>query len=755
MRSATLLATFGLIVGGILPADRAAALLAAEEAPSAGHGDWPFHPPVRPLVPKVKDPAECVNAVDAFVLTKLQSHGLSHNSRADKRTLLRRVTFDLIGLPPTREEQEAFLADHAPDAYLKVVDRLLASPHYGERWAQHWLDVVRYAETEGFKADNLRPNAYRYRDYVIQSLSADRPYDEFIRQQLAGDEMEPGNPDALIATGLNRLFPDEDNAANLFQRREEILNDITETNSLVFLGLTMGCAQCHDHKFDEIPQTDYYRLRAFFAPMVEEDDAPLVPEAQRQASKQQYAAWDKATAEIRAEMDALLAEERSRSDRYNLEKFRPDIQECYLTPAEKRTPLQEQIARMVEKQLGWRMDKSAAVKKLSEADQKQYADLEKRLAQFDSLKPEPLPVAMAVSDVGRAAPPSFLLASGDWRKPQQEIKPGFPTLLGTTIVPVAFTQPATATTGRRAALAQWLAQPDHPLTARVMVNRLWQHHFGQGIVATPSDFGAMGEPPTHADLLDWLAVDLVRNGWSLKHIHRLMVTSATYCQSSGTDPADPQHAKALAADSDNQWLWHARRRRLEGEAIRDAMLLISGQLDRRMFGTSSRPRLPEGISLRYAWDPDEDVAGDSRRSIYLFVKRNMRFPMFDAFDLPDLHNSCGRRSSTTTAPQALLMLNSRLTVELARHWAQRLTATWGHDTAGLVSEAYLAAFGREPSPMEIESAREFLSAQPPSADQPPEVEVAAGDEASAGVRADAVTDFCHALMNANEFLMID
>jgi hypothetical protein len=394
------------------------------------------------------------------------------------------------------------------------------------------------------------------------------------------------------------------------------------------------------------------------------------------------------------------------------------------------------------------------VKKLSEADQQRYAELEKRLGQFDSLKPDPLPVAMAVSDVGRAAPPSFLLASGDWRKPQQEITPGFPTLLG-TIELVDFTPPPRGTTGRRAALAQWLARPDHPLTARVMVNRLWQHHFGQGIVATPNDFGAMGQAPTHSDLLDWLTVELVQNGWSLKHIHRLMVTSATYCQSSHTDPSDPPHAKALAADGDNQWLWHARRRRLEGEAVRDAMLLVSGQLDRRMYGTSSRPRLPEGISPRYAWEPDADAAGDSRRSIYLFVKRNMRFPMFDAFDLPDLHNSCGRRSSTTTAPQALLMLNSRLTVELARHWAQRLSVTWGHDTAGLVREAYLAAFGREASPSEIESARQFLSAPTPSVDQRPEGAATPGDELIAGAWTDAVTDFCHALVNANEFLMID
>lgn len=693
-----------------------------------------------------------MNEIDAFVCAKLEAAGLAPNDRADKLTLLRRVTFDLIGLPPTAEEQEAFLADQSPDAYRSVVNRLLDSPRHGERWAQHWLDLVRYAETEGFKSDKLRPGAYKYRDYVIRSFNADRPYDEFIRQQLAGDELEPHNPEALVATGLNRLYPDEDNAANLFQRRDEILNDVTRTNSLAFLALTMGCAQCHDHKFDGISQLDYFRLRAFFTPMIERDDVAAATPSERQEYNRRYAIWDEATTAIRQEIDALLAESRKKSFDYNLQKFRKEIRECVHKAPADRTPLEEQIARMALKQLAWRF-KSA--KKVPKADRQRYAELEKQLAEFDSLKPQPLPVAMSVSDVGPISPPSYLLAGGNWRNPEQEVKPRFPSLLGEGELEPRPQSTSMQSTGRRSALARWLSREDHPLTARVMVNRLWQHHFGRGIVATPNDFGLMGQPPTHPELLDWLAVELVQNRWSLKHIHRVMVTSATYCQSSLVDQNAPRHVRALQVDVDNQLLWHARRRRLEGESIRDAMLQISGQLTDRMFGPSARPRLPEGISKRYAWQPDKSLSDQRRRSIYVFSKRNMRFPMFDVFDLPDLHNSCGRRSSTTTAPQALLMLNSELTLELAGHWAARLAEQHGDNLRELVSEAYQCTLGRRASDREIDSACQFLLAQKNRLASPAEAAADGAEHVNRRPSVDAVSDFCHALFNANEFLFVD
>ncbi len=699
----------------------------AADAPS------PFKPPHRPDVPAVHDKAWCVNPIDAFVLARLETAGLAPSPPADKSRLLRRVTFDLTGLPPTLDEQDAFLRDQSPDAYEKVVDRLLASPHYGERMAVDWLDLVRYAETDGFKADDLRPEAYRYRDYVIRSFNADLPYDRFVRQQLAGDELEPDNADAILATGFLRLWPDEYNAANLEQRRQEILNDMTDTAGLAFLGMTFGCARCHDHKFDPIPQKDYYRLQAFFAPMRPRDDEPALDGAARKEYQARLAAWEAATKDIRKEMDALVAPKREEERRYALTKFRDEIQRAERTPDDKRTPYQRLIARMAEQQ----MDRASmdAASKLPADKKKRYQELERKLAAVEPRRPETPPLTMGVSDVGREGPPTFRLQAGDWRKPKEQVTAGFPEFLGGGD---ARPSPGADTTGLRSALAEWLTRKDNPLTARVMVNRLWQHHFGVGIVATPSDFGVMGEPATHPELLDWLAAEFVENGWSLKHIHRLMVLSAAYRQDSRVDPNDPRCAKALTADHDDHLLWHARRRRLEGEAIRDAMLSISGELNPRPFGVSARPKLPDHIGS-YAWKPDAKPEDRDRRSVYVLAKRNLRYPLFDAFDLPDQQNSCARRAVTTTAPQALLLLNSVFTLERARKMGADLKALLPSDDAGLAARAYRLAWGRPADDDEVRLAVKFLAAQ----------------TATLHSRDAAVADFCHALLNTNEFLYVD
>jgi hypothetical protein len=714
--------------------------LAAAGEPAPPEPGWPFTAPDRPPVPAVRHKDQVVNPIDAFVLAKLEATGLSFSARADKLTLLRRVTVDLTGLPPTVAEQDAFLADPAPDAYARVVDRLLDSPRYGERWAQHWLDLVRYAETDGFKADDLRPQAYRYRDYVVRALNADLPFDRFVRQQLAGDELEPDHPDALVATGFNRLWPDEYNAANLEQRRQEVLDDVTDVTGAVFLGLTVGCARCHDHKFDPISQVDYFRLQAFFAALQPRDDLVAADAGRRQRYRAQRDAWEKATRGLRAEMDALLADKRAELRQHALTKFRLEIQQAVLTPAAQRTPYQEQIALLAEKQL--QREETLAPTRLPEDRKKRYQELEGRLAA--AVAPEALPPVLAVVDVGREAPPVHRLAGGDWRKPTQEVRPGFPHVLG-DVPPDTHLDAPLPSTGRRAALARWLTRPDHPLTGRVLVNRLWQHHFGAGIVATPSDFGAMGEPPTHPELLDWLAVDFVGHGWSLKHLHRLMVTSAAYCQTSLVDswvripilttPRQDRNPDPRTVDRDNKLLWHARRRRLEGEAIRDALLGLTGELNPRMFGVSARPKLPAGISS-YAWKPDNRPEEQNRRSVYVFAKRNLRYPLFDAFDLPDMHNSCARRTTTTTAPQALVLLNGDFTLERARRWAGELLGRFPHDDRALVAHAYRAAWGRLATDEEIALGLDFLKKQ--------------GDAHS-----DAVTDFCHALVNANEFLYVD
>jgi hypothetical protein len=712
--------------------------------------DWPFNTPRKPELPVVLGTAAQVQPVDAFVLEALQLRGLSLSPRADKPALLRRVTFDLTGLPPTPEELAAFLADASPRAYEKVVDRLLSSTAFGERAAQFWLDLVRYAETDGFKADGHRPHAWRYRDYVITSANTDLPYDQFVAQQLAGDELAPDNPQALVATGYCRLYPDEYNAANLEQRRQEILDDVTEVTGLAFLGLTFGCARCHDHKYDEILQTDYYSLQSFFAALYAPDTATCATPAQREAHDRQASEWEVQTSAVRAEMESLIAGHREALRAEALTKFRGEIRRCVQIPTGQRSPYEQQIAAMAMRQAIER--DSQAVERLTDDQKKRYEELSEQLAAFDGLRPSTLPLVMAATDVGPQAPPTFVLAGGNWREPLDEVAPRFPDFLGSFDTQIEPGSPssvaADGTTGRRSALARWLGRSDHPLTSRVAVNRIWQQHFGVGIVASPNDFGIQGEPPTHPELLDWLATELVEHGWSLKHIHRLLVTSDAYCQTSLVDTRRVEHMAGLREDPENRLLWHARRRRLEGEALRDALLAVSGDLNRRSLGPSARPALPEGISKSYAWTPDENPVDQQRRSIFVFAKRNLRMPIFEAFDQPDLHHSCARRMATTTAPQALMLLNSEFALSRAAALADRLLGAAGGDQAQLIKLAYVAAYGRRASSAEVAIAQHFLAGQSALL---LDGAVDSVDE----VRRGTVVDFCHALLISNEFLYVD
>jgi hypothetical protein len=734
----------------------------SEDLAEPARNTWSFQSPVRAALPVIRQPGLAANPVDLFVLEKLEGAGLALNTRADRRTLLRRVSFDLTGLPPDRSLQAEFLADDSPAAYERLVERLLASPAFGERWARHWLDVVRYADTDGFKSDDLRPNAYRYRDYVIQSFNGDRPYDEFVRQQIAGDELDPWNPDAIVATGFNRLYPTENNAANLIQRRQEILDDVTEVVGLTFFGLTFGCARCHDHKFDAVSQKDYYRLQAFFVGLVERDDLPLVTKEEIERHDTEYAKWDEATRPIRVVIDELVAEKRAAHVQDRLAKFRPAIQKCFLTGEAARTPFEEQVACLVELQTRPPAAEHFA-KSLSESDRALYEDHKKKLSTFDGLRPAPLAKAMAVSEL-KTPPPTHLLEGGNFRKPREKVEPRFPTLLGGSTPQIVASD---SSSGRRAAFARWLTRSDHPLTARVIVNRLWQYHIGRGIVPTPSDFGVQGGSPTHPELLDWLAVELVESGWSLKHIHRLIVTSSTYCQSSRIDLESEGHARAWKTDRDNDLLWHARRRRLEGEAIRDTLLSVASELNRQLLGPAVRPSLPKGTSQRYRWKPDPEEPKRQRRSIYVLAKRNLRLPVLETFDSPDSNQSCARRDSTVTPTQALTMLNSELTLGLASNWAQKLTSEFGDNTEALVVDAYLAAFGRHPQTEELRLALDFLDVRKSAADK--KIVVAGvGDprpgandnersteHTPANTPENNVIDFCHALLNTNEFIYVD
>jgi hypothetical protein len=718
-------------------------------AGTPANNDWAFTAPHRPSLPKVKNKEWAQNPIDTFVLNRMEQANLEPAPVADKVTLLRRVTFDLTGLVPTPAERARFLADPSPNAYEKLVDRLLDSPRFGERWAEHWLDVVRYAETEGYKLDRLRPEAYRYRDYVIHAFNEDLPYDRFVRQQIAGDELEPDNPDALIATGFLRLHPEETNGSNYRQVRQDILDDITDNFGLTFLGLTVGCARCHNHKFDPIAQKEYYQFQAFFAPMVQ-SDGPLASRAAQQEWATHQADWEEATASIRAEAEALVAAPRQAIRDEITAAFDAETQEALRIPEAQRTVLQRQLALLALKQL----DRKAfrPQRRLSVEQRAQFDQLKAQLADYDNLRPWSLESVMAVTDIGPVAPPVYRLAGGNLLRPREEVKPGFPKALGNVVPEII--APNSQATGYRSALARWLTRPDHPLTSRVIVNRLWQEYLGQGIVATPNDFGAQGREPTHPELLDYLATELVRQKWSLKAIHRLIVTSATYRQSSR--PEDhPGYVLATKSDPSNKLLWHARIKRREAESIRDVGLQLAGDLNLRMYGPSAHPELPEALMIsRYSWYPDDRPEERNRRSVYVFAKRNMQYPLFGAFDEPDRTNSCPTRSTTITAPQALVMLNGSLVHTEARQMALSLLASHGPTPKVLIRAAYLRTFSRPPSEEEMAAAEQFLVKQSNL--------IAVGPAAPSGPTPDAkdpftgaVVDFCHALLNSAELLYVD
>ncbi|HEX4948767.1 MAG TPA: DUF1549 and DUF1553 domain-containing protein [Blastocatellia bacterium] len=715
---------------------------------------WAYKPVVKPTVPTISNPASPIsNPIDAFILRELAKKQLTLSKPADKITLLRRATFDLTGLPPTPDEVMAFLNDKSPKAFEKVVDRLLASPAYGEKWGRHWLDLARYAESDGFKADDTRPHIWRYRDYVIKSFNADKPYDRFIKEQIAGDELWPNDPDALVATGFNRHYPDEYNARNLMQRRQEILNDITDTVGAVFLGTTYACARCHDHKYDPVLQKDYYKLQAFFAATRAKDDYVLVSAAEQAEYKRKQAAWEEQTKDIREQIAKLEEPHVKALYMDSFEKYPAEIQTAITTPPEKRDMMQWLMYHKAQWQLYYGVDEdgNGVKNKLKGEQKKQWEALRAQLATFDAIKPKPLPIGSGITDVGKEAPKHHLLLGGGYDNYGDEVQPGYLTIIDKE--PAKVVQPTNCeSTGRRTALANWLTDPKNPLVARVMVNRIWQYHFGRGIVGTPSDFGMMREPETHRELLDYLAVTFIEKGWSMKAMHKLMMLSSTYQQASDHNEA------AAQKDPDNLLLWKFRRQRLSGEEIRDAILAVSGKLNRTMGGPSVFPDIPKEMEVRGGWNRKEAEDAKNRRSVYVFVRRNSRYPMFQAFDMPDTHESCARRSTTVTAPQALSLLNDKAMLNAAVSLAERaMVSTKANDW---VVRAYLLAYARKPAMQEYELATAFMQKQAAILQTrldekkavmlPPNLR-AGVDPAQAA----AFVDFCHVLLNANEFVYVN
>ena len=688
---------------------------------------WAFVPPSRAEPPAVKESAWPRNVIDPFVLARLEVEELDHSPEADRPTLLRRLSFDLIGLPPTPGEVAAFEADRSPEAYERQVDRLLASPHYGERQAQHWLDLARYADTDGFEFDEARPDAWRYRDWVVKALNADMPYDRFVSLQLAGDELEPDDPDAVVATGFNRCYPDMVDLNDQGLRRQNALDDVTETASLTFLGLTMGCARCHDHKFDPVSQADFYRLQAFFSPARFRDDYPILAPEARAALEAKLADWKRDLARVQAQILEIEAPARS-----TIAPGRPPGIDDQVIAAWEKDPIErspEDVAFVFEAAAkDKRVDTKALVESLDPEARRQRSEALAELDRRRKARPAPPSQARVIDEPGPEPPPTYLRRRGDYYAKGPEVRPAFPAVISAAEPEV---RPLARSSGRRTALAAWLTRPDHPLTPRVVANRLWQSHFGRGLVATPSDFGLMGQAPSHPELLDRLASELVSRGWSLKALHRLIVTSATYRQSSRASEDEAR------ADPDNLLLWHHARRRLDGEAIRDALLAVSGRLNPAMGGPSVFPELPAELtrlsSKGKIWPVSPDPADRVRRSLYVFTRRNLRYPFFEAFDRPDTNASCPRRAVTTIAPQALSLLNGKLALDSGRALADRIAQEAGPEHAARVDRAYRLALGRVPDPVERRLAESFL------------VE---GGEA-------ALADFCLAILNVNEFVYVD
>jgi hypothetical protein len=673
-----------------------------ESSPVAQPSWWSFRKPVRPPVPAVKNPSWVRNPIDAFILAKLEQKGLSPAPPADRRTLARRAYFDLHGLPPTPQEVEQFVNDKSENAYEKLIDRLLASPRYGERWGRYWLDLVRYADTSGFETDHFYVSAWRYRDYVIESFNNDKPYNTFVQEQIAADELWPdnldlegtdklskektGNVHRRIGTSLFTLgaFPIEYTYYGE-QYRAEWEADAVDTVGAAFLGLTVACARCHDHKFDPISQRDYYRMNAIFAGS-EEREIPLVSLFTIQTYTRQF---------------PLIAQAQ------NLKQM--------VGRGRRRRTQDDQ------------MDDGAPAERPAAPDPKRAALLQ-QLGQAYASIPERYPTAQVLAHQ-EIVPDTYILSHGDFKQKGQKVEPGFLSALNPG-PPIEEPKGVLFVPQRRKALALWLTSPDQPLLGRVMVNRIWQGHFSEGIVRTPNDFGRQGDSPTHPELLDWLAVEFAARGGSIKQMHKLIMLSNTYRQASSV----PDNSPSLQKDPENHYLSRMNRHRLDGDAIRDTVLDVAGTLNLKMGGVGVIPPLTkeelQAARMKQMWPAHPDPSEHVRRSIYLQMKRSMTVPMLQIFDAPDTASSCPRRETATVAPQALAMMNGEFTQAQAEQFAARVRKLNADSPEAWVENAWQIAFSRSPSAVERRTAEDY-------------------------VRRNSLARLCLLIFNMNEFIYVD
>jgi len=688
----------------------AAAVLIAQGAGAEDASQhWAYQPVKRQPVPQVHHSTWVRTPIDAFVVSKLEANGLVPSEDADRATFVRRATLDTWGLIPTPEEVKAFVSDHSPKAYEKLVDRLLASPHYGERWGRRWLDLARYADSDGYNADGARPNMWRYRDYVIKAFNEDKPYDRFIKEQLAGDELWPNDQEALIATGFLRGYPDEINARDLNLKKQEIAVDVTNTTGSVFLASTVGCANCHNHKFDKISQKEYFQLQAFFVNASARDDVLALTGKALVDYQNQLKQYNEATRDIREQMDGLLKPVIDKLETDRLQGFVPQTRASIEKPASERNAYDRWIyyrnlwtltgrTRNAERELKTK-DKDAYTK---------YEALKQQLRAYDSLKPQDPGYISTMFELGPDAPPTNVLAVGIYDRPLEEVQPGFPAALANGQQPHIV--PTANSSGRRTALANWIASADNPLTARVIVNRIWAQYFGQGIVDTVSDFGKMGEKPVNPELLDYLADTFVhQDHWSIKTLQRQILLSSVYRQSS----AAREDAQAL--DPNDRLLWAFPRQRLDAEEIRDSLLLASGLLEDKLRGPGVFPPVPANFGVNAAnpkaWIVSENPHDQNRRSVYVFIRRNTAYPLLDAFDAANPNSVHSKRDVTTTAPQALALINSELVFRWSEALAARVIQEAGKDEGARLDRLYEILFGRAPDKFEKQTLLAFLDDQ--------------------------------------------
>jgi hypothetical protein len=684
---------------------------------------WVYQPVKRSPVPEVQNKEWVKSPIDAFILARLEAKGLKPVKPADKVALVRRVYYDLIGLPPTPQEVDAFVNSKDANAYEKLLEKLLASPQYGEKWGRHWLDVVRYAETNGYERDGPKPYAWRYRDYVIQSFNVDKPYTQFIKEQLAGDEMPGFNPDAVIATGFYRLGIWDDEPADPLQALFDGYDDIVATTGQAFLGTTFNCARCHDHKVDPIPQTDYYKMVAFFRDIRPYSDTQdvrsafnitdITPPGERAKYEAELKKRDARLAEVKKSMtvieDEVIKTLPAEDQRAAEGAARPQVVRGKVVPALK----------------GKQKDDYTALKT-------ERIELEKKTT------PPGQQLALSVNNCDKNPPTTHLLVRGSPHAKGKEVKPGYPEVLGLPEPTIPEARPGSKTSGRRTVLANWITSRDNPFTARVFVNRVWQYHFGKGIVPSANDFGKLGEQPSHPELLDWLASEFMAGDWKLKRLHKLIMMSSVYQLSSAAD------ADNLKSDPANVLLWRFNMRRLTGEEVRDSILAVSGSLKPKQFGPSTYPKIPRevlaGQSVPGQGWPTSPPEEGNRRSVYAHVKRSLRVPILVGFDQPDPDSSCPVRYVTTVPTQSLGLLNGEFANEQADAFAKRLQKELPNDLAAQVKLAIRLTTGRVPTADEVKDDLAFIQRMK--------------DKHKLDDRK-ALTQFCLLCLNANEFVYLD